>query len=90
MDEDRRTESSIPRRASDEPDAISRRSRGSLIIFVLVAIALILAIGFFYITKDRNDRRADAPTQAGESADSAAYVVGDAAKNAADALRNHD
>lgn len=88
MDEDRRTESSMPHRDSAEP--VSGRSRGSLIIFVLVAIALILAIGFFYMTKDQNDRPADALTTTAESADSAAHVVGNAAKSAADRLRNQD
>ena len=32
-----------------EPAPLPRRSRGSLIIFLLVAIALILAVGFFYM-----------------------------------------
>lgn len=90
MDEDRRTESSMPHKDSTEPVSVSGRSRGSLIIFVLVAIALILAIGFFYMTKDRNDRPADALTTTAESADSAAHVVGNAAKSAADRLRNQD
>ncbi|WP_176596013.1 MULTISPECIES: hypothetical protein [Sphingobium] len=75
---------------SYEPASVPGRSRGSLIIFALVAIALVLAIGFFYMTKERNDSRADALTEAAGSVDSAAHVVGDAAKNAADTLRNHD
>lgn len=75
---------------SYEPASVPGRSRGSLIIFALVAIALLLAIGFFYMTKERNDSRADALTEAAGSVDSAAHVVGDAAKNAADTLRNHD
>ena len=68
------------------PGASPRRSRGSLIIFLLVAIALVLAIGFFYMTKERDANRADALTQAAGSVDSAAQVVGDAARNAADTL----
>lgn len=83
MDEGRRSE-------PDEPASLLERSRGSLIIFLLVAIALILAIGFFYLTKDRDDRRADTVTQAVGSIDSAAHVVGDAARNAAETLRNQD
>lgn len=95
MDEDRRNESSMPNRDSPNGDSgasasVSNRSRGSLIIFALVALALVLAIGFFYITKDRNERPADALTQAAEAPDSAARVVGNAARNAADVLRNHD
>ncbi|APL93696.1 hypothetical protein EWH08_02915 [Sphingobium indicum] len=73
-----------------EPAPLPGRSRGSLIIFLLVAMALLLAIGFFYMTKDRDDRRADALTQAAGSLDSAAHVVGNAARSAADTLRNHD
>lgn len=83
MDEGRKDE-------SYEPASVPGRSRGSLIIFLLVAIALILAIGFFYMTKERDDRRADTLTEAAGSVDSAAHMVGDAAKNAADTLRNHD
>jgi hypothetical protein len=64
-------------------------SRGSGVIFVVVALALILAIGFFYLTNDRrDDRQADAITGAAGSVDNAARVIGDAAKNAADNLRN--
>jgi uncharacterized protein HemX len=83
MDEGRKDESS-------EPASVPGRSRGSLIIFILVAMALVLAIGFFYMTKDRNERPADAVMQAVETPDSAAQMVGDAAMNAADTLRNHD
>ncbi|GAY21055.1 MULTISPECIES: hypothetical protein [Sphingobium] len=73
-----------------EPASLPGRSRGSLIIFLLVALALVLAIGFFYMTKERDDRRADALMKAAGSVDSAAHVVGHAAKNAADALRNQN
>lgn len=62
------------------------RSRGSGLIFALVAIALILAIGFFYLTKDREDDQSRVVTEAAESVDSAARVVGDAAQNAADSF----
>ncbi|AEG48848.1 hypothetical protein Sphch_1158 [Sphingobium chlorophenolicum L-1] len=82
MDEGRKDE-------SHEPASVPGRSRGSLIIFLLVAMALVLAIGFFYMTKDRDDRPADAMMQAVEAPDSAAHVVGDAAMNAADAVRDH-
>ena len=59
-------------------------SRGSGVVFALVALALILAIGFFYLTNDRrDDRQAEAVT-----VDDAAKLVGDAAKNAADKLRD--
>nr|WP_242124760.1 hypothetical protein [Sphingobium sp. Sx8-8] len=75
-----------------EPDPTMARPRGSLIIFALVAIALILAIGFFYLTKEGNgdqaDRLIEAANSAANSSDSAAHVVGDAAKNAANALYN--
>lgn len=90
MVEDRRKDYSVQSQEGDAPSAITGRPRGSGIIFALVAIALILAIGFFYLTKDKDSRPANAVGEAMESANSAAYVVGDAARNAADALRNHD
>ncbi|WP_298401279.1 hypothetical protein [Sphingobium sp.] len=69
--------------------SVAERSRGSGVVFALVVLALILAIGFFYLTSDRReDRQADAVTEAAGSVDDAARVIGDAAKNAADTLRN--
>ncbi|RJG55477.1 hypothetical protein D0Z70_08720 [Sphingobium terrigena] len=68
---------------------IVERSRGSGVVFALVALALILAIGFFYLTNDRrDDRQAEAITGAAQSVDDAAKMVGDAAKDAADKLRD--
>ena len=50
-------------------------------------LALVLAVGFFYLTNDdRRDRRAEAVTQAAASADEAVQAMGDAARNAADDL----
>ncbi|MDR7155430.1 CHASE3 domain sensor protein [Sphingobium xenophagum] len=64
------------------------RPRGSGLTFALVAIALILAIGFFYLTNDnRRDKRADAVTNTAKSVDDAARVIEKAARNAADGLR---
>lgn len=72
----------------DRPDPVSPwRLRGSGIIFVLVAIALILAIGFFYMTRD-DGGNVNSTLESSEPADSAARVVGNAALNAADMLRN--
>ncbi|MGE4322572.1 MAG: hypothetical protein AB7E60_06025 [Sphingobium sp.] len=60
-------------------------------MFAIIAIALILAIAFFYMAKERRqDRRTDALMQAAGSVDETTRIVGDAAKNAADALRNDD
>ena len=57
------------------------------VVLGLVALALVLAVGFFYLTNDdRRDRRADAVTQAAASADEAGQAMGDAAQNAADDL----
>ena len=57
------------------------------VILALVAIALILAISFFYLTNERRqDRQADAVTDAAASADNAVQAMGDAARNAADDL----
>ena len=68
----------------------AERLRGSGVIFALVAIALILAIGFFYLTKEREDRQDRVVTEAVESADSAARVVENAAQEAADKLRQRN
>jgi len=70
----------------ERPDL--QTTRGSGLIFVLIAMALILAIGFFYLTKDRESDHGRALTEAADSADSAARLVGDAAQNAADQLDN--
>jgi len=74
----------------EEPLSGPPRSRGSGIIFALIALALVLAIGFFYMTKERQREPADAVTDAAASVDSAANVIGSAARNAADTLRNRD
>ena len=90
MVEDGRSDPSV---VDDEPpEDMNRieRSRGSGVIFALVAIALILAIGFFYLTKERESGPDTAVTEATESVDSAATVVGDAAQKAADELRNQN
>jgi len=64
------------------------RLHGSGITFALVAIALILAIGFFYLTNDHSrDKRADVVTGTAQSVDEAAQVIEKAARNAADRLR---
>ncbi len=66
-------------------------TRGTGIIGLLIALALILAIGFFYMTNDhRRDRQADAVTDAATAMDDAARIVSTAAKNAADSLRKRD
>ncbi|MBY2927352.1 hypothetical protein FIM10_01475 [Sphingomonadales bacterium 56] len=68
----------------------AEKSRGSGVIFALVAIALILAIGFFYLTKEREDRESRVITDAAESADSAARVIENAAQDAASSLRRQN
>lgn len=75
----------LAREDSDEMIS-TERSRGSGIIFVLVAIALILAISFFYLTKERDEGPVGQITES----DSAAYVIGDSARDAADTLRNRN
>jgi hypothetical protein len=62
------------------------RSNSGVVLGV-VALALVLAVGFFYLTNDdRRDRRADAVTQAAASADEAVQAMGDATRNAANDL----
>jgi hypothetical protein len=57
-------------------------------VFALVALALILAIAFFYLTNDsRDDRPAEAVTSAAGSVDDAARGIGDATRDAAENLR---
>lgn len=71
-----------------QPIVAERLHRSGIVLF-LVTLALILAIGFFYMTNEnRQDRQADAVTQAADQADDAVELVGGAAKNAADTLRN--
>lgn len=83
---------SDPQHRQDRTGRRSDRPQGSGgIVFALVALALILAIGFFYLTNEsREDRRADAITQAANSVDNGARIVGEAARNAADKLRNNN
>lgn len=80
------------RRPAEPHKVVGDKTRGNGgIVFALVAIALILAIGFFYLTNERReDRRADAVTKAAGSVDDAARIVGDAAKDAARDLHNND
>jgi uncharacterized protein HemX len=66
------------------------QTRGSGMIFVLVAIALILAISFFYLTKDRDDEQSRVMTEVVQTSGSAADVVGDAAQQMADRLRDRN
>ena len=66
---------------------VPARSRGGGVVVALVLIALVLAIGFFYLTNDRReDRRADALTKGAAKIDETTRVVGDAARNAVDTL----
>lgn len=77
------------RRDTDAADHVDRDSGGSGVVFAIVAIALILAIIFFYLTSDaRDDRRSEAVTKAAGTLDDAARHVGDAAREAADGLRD--
>ncbi|MEK7343873.1 MAG: hypothetical protein AABZ73_08635 [Pseudomonadota bacterium] len=73
------------------PEPVNKGERGSGVIFALVVIALILAIIFFYLTREaREDRRAEAVTRAASVVDDAARAMGDTAKTAADRLRDQD
>ncbi|WP_066698116.1 hypothetical protein [Sphingobium amiense] len=73
---------------SDETPKVRQPLFGSGTTFFLVALAVILAIVFFYMTKDaREDRRADAVTEAAASVDNATARVGSAAQNVARDLR---
>lgn len=65
------------------------RLRGNGIIIAIVAIAMILAVAFFYVASERKDEaRTNAAISAAEAVDRAAKNVGDATKNAAEKLRS--
>lgn len=90
MAEDGR-EGDPPQDRERPPDMMqAERSRGSSVIFALVAIALILAIGFFYLTKEREDKHGAVITEAADSADSAVRVIENAAQDAANSLRRQN
>lgn len=73
----------------DRPLNCQRRRSG--MVFVIVALALLLAIGFFFLTNQhREDAQSRAITDAAESVDNAARSVGDAAQRAIDKLRDRE
>ncbi|KFG92097.1 hypothetical protein BV98_000349 [Sphingobium herbicidovorans NBRC 16415] len=75
-----------------QPDDMTQagQSRGTGVIFALVAIALILAIAFFYLTRESEVKESRAITEAAESDDSAARLVGDAAHEAVRDVRRQN
>lgn len=87
MVEDRRKDYRADIQDSDDDMIVADRSRGSGLIFVLIAIALLLAVGFFYLTKENDGQSVGSEN---EEANSAAYVVGEGARQAADTLRNRN
>lgn len=67
-----------------------QRRRGGM-TFVIVALALVLAIGFFFMVDQRNDDvRGRAITDAAETVDNAARTIGDAGQRAMNKLRDRD
>jgi hypothetical protein len=67
---------------------LCEQSRRGAIIPGLIALALVLAIGFFYINSHRHeDAPADAAIGAAVSADHGIQKVGDAARTAAEQLQ---
>ena len=58
---------------------------------MLMVFALAAAIGFFYLTKDRNrDLAAEAVTRAAGDVDRAATAAGDAGRATAERMREPD
>lgn len=81
------------RQAADQSDRCGRlrdQPGKNGVVFALIALALLVAVAFFYLTKDRHDRSADVMTHAAASVDRAAIAMGDAAGNAAKNLRRTD
>ncbi len=65
-------------------------SHGRLVIIALLAIAVFLAVSFFYMTNEkRRDRPAESVTKAAAAVDDAARKVGDSARNAAQDFRKN-
>jgi beta-lactam-binding protein with PASTA domain len=65
------------------------RMRGSGVIFAIIAIAVILAVAYFYMASEkREDVSAKAAISAAEKVDNAARNVGDITKKAAEKLRS--
>ncbi|PZU57827.1 MAG: hypothetical protein DI547_12250 [Sphingobium sp.] len=76
-------------RAGSPDDRPLAEQRTRPLIPVLIAIALILAIGFFYLTgrSEGHDRSGDKILGAAASAESAATAIGDAARDAANRMK---
>lgn len=87
MAEDRTKDYRTDTQESEDDMIAAERSRGSGLIFVLIAIALVLAISFFYLTKEDSGGPVDSAI---EESNSAAHVVGESARQAADTLRNRN
>ncbi|MFZ2998420.1 hypothetical protein [Sphingobium sp.] len=82
-----------PTGQSDPPVHIStvRASKGSGIVFFLVSLSLVLAIAFFYMTKEvREDNRADAMVQAVAAVGDQAAHIGESARKAGNRLLDKD
>jgi uncharacterized protein HemX len=70
---------------------LADRPRGRGVVVALILVAVILAVAFFYMTKEsRQDEQADKINHAAESVDRAAKAVGDAARNTADKLKDEE
>ena len=66
------------------------RRRGGM-VFVIVAMALLLAIGFFFLTNQRReDAQSRAITDAAETVDNGIRSIGDAAQSAMEKLRDRE
>ncbi|MDX3900312.1 MAG: hypothetical protein QHC40_07370 [Sphingobium sp.] len=73
----------------DRPLCRQRRSSG--VVLAIVAIALLLAIGFFFLAGRHPGSKEDAAlTKAARTVDDGARSIGDAASHTLDRLRNND
>lgn len=70
------------RGTTDRNDGPRDPARSHWAMILIVAMALILAVGFFYMTEQRRDRRADQITDAAGNLSGAADRLSDAARDA--------
>jgi uncharacterized protein HemX len=84
----------MPQSPSGDPDrpvhvSIVEHRGGNGVILAIVLLALVLAVGFFYLVNAKEEHdRSQAIISAADSVDRAAERVGDAVKSGAENMKN--